>query len=158
MRVQKKDRMSIQPCHQCGAETKWRASCPICLAPVVYVAPKKRKPGEREAPIKARIRAAVIDAGCIVWIHDVDYRLGKTGLGKGTADLICVVPPFGRFLGIEVKRPGYSPSDVRPDQRAWLAVVRQFGGVSGIATTEAEALALVAEAAQLSSSDATTIR
>jgi hypothetical protein len=110
----------------------------------------KRKIGEREAPIKARIRAALIDAGCIVWVHDVDYRLGKTGLGRGTSDLICIVPPLGRFLGVEVKRPGYSPSDVRADQIAWLAAVRKFGGVSGIATNEAEALALVAEARQQS--------
>lgn len=137
----------IQPCAKCGAETKQRRECHVCRALVVYVAPKRKKV-ELEGPIKARIRAAIIDAGCIVWVHDVDYRLGKTGLGKGTSDLICVVPPIGKFLGIEVKRPGYSPSDVRADQRAWLAVVRQFGGVSGIATCEAEALALVAEARQ----------
>ncbi len=113
----------------------------------VYV-PRVRVKQERESPIKARIRSAVIEAGCIVWVHDVDYRLGKTGLGRGTSDLICIVPPLGRFLGIEVKRPKYSPSDVREEQRCWLAAVRQFGGVSGIATCEAEALALVAEARQ----------
>lgn len=134
-----------QPCRSCGAETKNKKACPTCFALVVYVAPPKV---EKEAPIKARIRAAVIDAGCIVWVHDVDYRLGKTGLGKGTSDLICIVPPLGRFLGIEVKRPGYSPSDVSDDQRSWLAAVRKFHGVSGIATNEAEALALVAEARQ----------
>ncbi len=113
--------------------------------PIVYV--PKQKP-EKEATIKARIRAAIVNAGCLCWVHDVDYRQGKTGLGKGTSDLICIVPPFGRFLGVEVKRPGYSPSDVRPEQRAWLAAVRAFGGVSGIATNESEALALVAEARQ----------
>ena len=114
--------------------------------------PRTRVVVEREAPIKARIRAALIDAGCLVWIHDVDYRLGKTGLGRGTSDLICIVPPYGRFLGVEVKRPGYSPSDVRPEQQSWLAAVRQFGGVSGVATNETEALALVAEARQQSNS------
>ena len=134
-----------QPCRSCGAETRHKQVCPQCKAPVVYVAPKKV---EKEAPIKARIRAAVIDAGCIVWVHDVDYRLGKTGLGKGTSALICIVPPLGRFLGIEVNRPGSSPSDVSDDQRSWLAAVRKFQGVSGIATNEAEALALVAEARQ----------
>ena len=74
----------------------------------------------------------------------------RTGLdAKGVSDLICIVPPFGVFLAIEVKRPKYSPSDVTPDQRAYLAAVRHFGGVSGIATCEDEALALVAEARQL---------
>jgi VRR-NUC domain len=138
-----------QPCSACGAETKNKRACPICKHAVTYVAKAKAKP-ELEQPIKKRIRDAVINAGCLVWIHDVDYRLGKTGLGRGTSDLICIVPPLGRFLGIEVKRPGYSPSDVRDDQRKWLAVVRRFGGVSGIATCEAEALALVAEARQQS--------
>lgn len=133
-----------QPCRSCGAETKLRKDCPSCHAPVVWVA---RKKPELELPIKKRIRAAVIAAGCICWVHNVDNRNLSTGLGIGTSDLICIVPP-GIFLGIEVKRPGYSPSDVRSDQVAWLAAVRKFGGISGIATCEAEALALVAEARQ----------
>jgi hypothetical protein len=139
---------AVQPCRVCGHETKHRKECLSCRTPVLYVARVKPKT-ELELPIKARIRAAVVAAGCIVWVHDVDYRLGKTGLGKGTSDLICIVPPLGRFLGIEVKRPGYSPSDVRPDQRAWLEAVRKFGGISGIATCEAEALALVDQARHL---------
>lgn len=127
----------------CGADTTNKKVCPRCGASVVWT-PKPKT--EKEAPIKARIRAALIEAGCLVWVHDIDYRLGKTGLGKGTSDIICVVPPRGRFLGVEVKRPGFSPSDVRPDQRAWINAVRKFGGVAGIATTVAEALDLVAEA------------
>lgn len=139
-----------QPCRQCGAETKNKKDCPVCFAPVVYVPPKK---AEREAPIKARIRAAVIEAGCLAWVHNVDNRNIHTGLGLGTADIICVVPPHGRLVGIEVKRPKYSPSDVSEAQRCWLAAVRKFGGVSGIATNVAEALALVDEARQLRSPD-----
>lgn len=141
-------------CAKCGADATHKKNCPACGAPIVYV--PKKKP-ELETPIKARIRAAVIEAGCIVWVHDVDYRLGKTGLGKGTSDLICIVPPQGRFLGIEVKRPGYSPSDVRPDQRSFLAAVRKFGGVAGIATDVASALALVSEARQQWPTDARAI-
>jgi hypothetical protein len=133
------------PCSKCGAETYQKKACPSCGAPIVWT--PKAKP-EKEAPIKARIRAALIEAGCLVWVHDVDYRLGKTGLGRGTSDLICIVPPRGRFLGVEVKRPGYSPSDVRAEQRAWIDAVRKFGGVAGIATDVASALALVREARQ----------
>ncbi len=114
--------------------------------------PKSRIKPEKEAPIKARIRAALVRAGCIVWVHDVDYRLGKTGLGRGTSDLICIVPPYGRFLGVEITRPRYSPSDVREEQRCWLEAVRKFGGVSGIVTCESEALALVEEARHAPSS------
>lgn len=107
----------------------------------------KRKKKELEGPIKARIRAALVQAGAFTMIHDVDNRLGKTGLGKGVSDIICVVMPFGRFLAIEVKRPAFSPSDVRPDQVRWLAEVRKYGGVAGIATCEREALDLLALAA-----------
>ncbi len=132
----------------CAIYGCWRplvAESTRCDKHQVYV-PRVKMKAEKEAPIKARIRAALVDAGCIVWVHDADYRLGKTGLGKGTADLICIVPPSGRFLGVEIKRPGYSPSDVRHDQISWLAAVRKFGGVSGIATSEEEALALLEEA------------
>ncbi len=114
----------------------------------VYVPPSKRPKAPLESKIKAEIRAAVIADGCLCWVHNVDNRALFTGLGLGTSDLICVVPPIGRFLGIEVKRPGYAPSRVNDNQRKWLAVVRKFGGVSGIATDVAEALALVHEARQ----------
>jgi hypothetical protein len=111
-----------------------------------------------EKGIEIRIRVALSTAGVLVMKHHVDNRGQKpcvkcghkdpqrgarTGLGLGVSDLICVVPPHGRFLGIEVKRPGYSPSDVREDQKRWLNVVRRFGGITGIATSEEEALALV---------------
>jgi hypothetical protein len=100
-------------------------------------------PNEREKGIEIRIRVALAAAGVLVWKHHVDNRSGRTGIAIGASDLICVVPPFGRFLGIEVKRPGYSPSRVRTAQTRWLAVVARFGGVSGIATSVEEAMALV---------------
>lgn len=137
-------------CVECRADCTHKRLCPQCGAPVVY---RAREKPELELPIKKRIREAVAAEGCIAWIHDVDNRQMKTGLGHGTADIICIVPPFGRFLGIEVKRPRYSPSDVSTAQRAWLAAVRRFGGVSGIATDVASALALVAEARQQSTVD-----
>ncbi len=138
--------MIAQPCAKCGAETKHKKACPACRAPVVYVAPAKP---ELEQPIKERCHRAVLATGCVGWIHVVDNRNFKhTGLGNGCSDTIYVVPPHGRFLAIEIKRPGYSPSDVTPAQRAFLRAVRHCGGVSGIATSVEEALALVAEAQQ----------
>ncbi len=142
--------MTVQPCAECTLETKNKKVCPWCGAPVVYVErvkPPKPK-AELESSIKARIRAALIEAGCLCWVHNVDNRNLHTGLGIGTADIICVVPPHGRFLGIETKRPNRKATE---DQLRWLAVVRQFGGVTGIATNVDEALALVQQARQLSS-------
>jgi hypothetical protein len=139
----------VQPCRVCGAETKHRRNCPACHAAVVYVAPKKP---EREQPIKVRIKRALLDAGCMAMIHNIDNRLMHTGLdSRGVSDLICIVPPLGVFLAIEVKRPKYSPSDVSDAQRAFLAAVRHFGGVSGIASCVEDALALVDEARQFRS-------
>ena len=137
-----------QPCRACSVETKNKKACPSCGLPVVYVAPPKP---ELEQPIKMRCKRAIIAAGHVAWIHN---RLMHTGLdSRGVADLICIVSPWGRFLAIEIKRPKYSPSDVTPEQRAFLAAVRKFGGVAGIATCEEEALALVAEAQQSQRSD-----
>ncbi len=141
-------------CHQCGGDATNCKRCPFCGWAVVYVPPPPKAKRELENPIKKRIREAIAAEGCMSMIHDVDNRLGKTGLGRGVADTISIVPPHGRFLAVEVKRPKYSPSDVSDDQRRWLAAVRHFGGVSGIATCVAEALALVAEARQLRSPDA----
>lgn len=119
-----------------------------CDRHAVYVPRVKVKP-EREKPIRERVAAALIADGCMVKTHTIDNRhTNASGLGVGTSDLICIVPPHGVFLAIEMKRPKYSPSDVTPAQRAFLAAVRHFGGVSGIATCVAEALALVAEARQ----------
>lgn len=146
-----------QPCAHCGAETRFKKSCPECFSPVTFVAPPKRAKPPLESTIKAAIRAAVIGEGCLCWVHNVDNRMMHTGLGLGTSDLVCVVPPYGRFLGIEIKRPGYCPSDVSDNQRNWLAAVRKFGGVSGIATNVHEALALVRESRQESSIHATHV-
>ena len=138
--------MTERPCVKCGHETKNKKACHECGTLVQYV-PKVKAKRELEAPIKARIRLALVEAGALMWVHNVDNRMLHTGLGIGTSDLIGVVPPHGRFLGVEVKRPGEKPND---NQKRWLAVVRQFGGVSGVATNVQEALALLNEARQLS--------
>lgn len=132
----------MSECHACGVDTTHKKDCPKCHTPVRYVEKVKPKK-ELESSIKARIRVALVAEGIVCWIHNVDNRLLHTGLGLGTADIIGVVPPHGRFIAVEVKRPG---GNVSENQKRWLAVVRQFGGVSGIATNVDEALALVAEA------------
>lgn len=102
-------------------------------------------PRPREKAIEIQIRVALAAADVMVMKHNVDHRatFGR-GLGLGVADLICVVPPLGRFLAIEVKRPGYSPSDVRDDQQRWLRTVTRYGGIAGVASSVEEAMRLVA--------------
>lgn len=115
---------------------------------VLIVEPKALKESERSAEIRTRV--ALVAAGVLVMKHTVEacHQCGRrpserAGLGKGTTDLFCIVPPMGRALFIEMKKPGYSPSDVRPDQHCFMGVVRRFGAISGIATSPEEALALL---------------
>jgi hypothetical protein len=100
---------------------------------------------ELEKSIETKIRTALHEAGVICWKHNVDNRQLHTGLGVGVSDLICIVPPIGRFLAIEIKtyRPG---SDTSEAQDRFLEQVRKFGGISGVARCVDDALALVAEA------------
>ncbi len=98
--------------------------------------------GHREKPIQQAIRLALHEAGVLCWAHSIDNRNTSTGLGVGTADLICVVPPHGRICAIEVKvRASYSKTT--ETQERWLAQVRLHGGIAGVARDVDEAMALV---------------
>ena len=63
----------------------------------------------------------------------------------GSADLIGIVMPLGKFLALEVKRPGEKPSEA---QAHWLALVRKAGGIAGVVTSVEEAISLVESAQQ----------
>lgn len=60
--------------------------------------------------------------------RDASGAVIRFGLCKGSSDLIGWTPT-GRFLAIEVKKPG---GRIRPGQPEFIAAVRQAGGVSGI--------------------------
>lgn len=107
---------------------------------------------ELEKSLQSRIHMAVAAAGGVMVMRNNVGLVKKGphwiryGLGNGSADLIAVVAPWGRFLGIEVKRT--KGSKVREDQERWLAVIRRYGGVTGIAKSVEDALRLVEEARQ----------
>ena len=56
------------------------------------------------------------------------YRFNDTA---GVSDIVGLIPPAGRFLAIEVKRPGGRPTE---QQRQWLDAVRAAGGVGLVVT------------------------
>lgn len=91
----------------------------------------------------------------------------KFGLMPGSADHIGIVGPYGRFLSIEWKRPGYVPPSERKLNEAlkhaqgckcepchynaqlrWRDIIRAQGGVAGIVDSVVGALDLVDEARQ----------
>jgi hypothetical protein len=110
----------------------------------------KSTSGPTEKVIETRIRIALVAVGVMCMKHRVEmcpHCGGKPkkgqGLGYGCADLICVVPPYGRLLAIEVKRPHTRNAKRDEHQRRWMKVVQQFGGVAGVATSVEEAFALL---------------
>lgn len=85
-------------------------------------------------------------------LADANGRVVTYGLAVGSADLIGIVqvrpgepalPDVGRFLALEVKRPGKKATD---DQMRWLKVVADMGAVAAVVTSVDEALAVVRDA------------
>jgi hypothetical protein len=86
----------------------------------------KKKITEKE--VRAGVRAVLKQQGFLV----IPYVPGLYGM-KGCADLLCCgtvdgVP--GRFVAIELKRPG---GKVSPEQTKFLEKVRGLGGVAFVA-------------------------
>jgi VRR-NUC domain len=65
-----------------------------------------------------------------------DNRHLKTGLGEGSADIVVVMAPLGRFAAFEVKLPG---KNAEPHQAAWLDEIRKMGGFGCVVHSIAEA-------------------
>lgn len=105
--------------------------------------------GRSEAAVQADIRLAASQRGDLVlWrnnsgaLTDDAGRLIRFGLGNDSAqanrrlksaDLIGIHRGSGRFVSIEVKRPGWKHSDASERDRAqaaWAATVAATGGVA----------------------------
>ena len=122
--------------------------------PKIERAPRRRV----ESTILAEIRAwAGTQTDLILWrnntgkLQDSTGRWVTFGLAEGSSDLVgCVTVQcwetgrsVARLLALEVKRPGQRP---RPEQVAWLDVVRRAGGVAGVVTSVGEAEEIVGRA------------
>lgn len=106
-----------------------------------------------EARIQDEIRAALgkID-GLVIWRNNVgianhfdpnthETQTVKYGLADGSADLIGLLN--GRFIALEVKRPGEAPTG---KQQQWLTLVRNNGGFAAIVTSADDARAAIVRA------------
>lgn len=126
--------------------------------------PKKEKKPELETSILQAIQVAINSRDdARVWRNTVggaktDYGWVTYGLAEGSADLIGIVSceygdmstfdavgivavKSGRFLSLEIKRPGRARKAEL--QAAWARTVRAFGGYAAQVTSVAEALAAV---------------
>jgi hypothetical protein len=127
--------------------------------------PRVARP-ELEADVSANVRKMLASDGEIVhWRNNVGtlpdpHRPGAYvtyGLAVGSSDLIacvptslrcphcdCLLPPIGRFVGIETKRPSRSVTSA--DQTHWIGIVNAAHGVAGTAKSVLEAEVIVATA------------
>jgi hypothetical protein len=119
------------------------------------LAPTKRRKAAPKAnrPSEAMVQRAIIDA--LRWrgvmavhvpngAHYASARTGQRMKGEGVLpgfpDLVCYGPQ-GRHALLEVKRPGYTDSDVSDNQRAAHRRLYELGHGLAIVTSVDEALA-----------------
>lgn len=105
---------------------------------------RKRSRAPLERDIQAEVRLAL---GALPWVvlwrnaqasGRIDGRWVQGGLGEGSADLVGLVGPQGRFFALELKRP--RGGVVSAEQRAWMAIVNRLGGYAAVCRSAAEAV------------------
>lgn len=108
----------------------------------------------KESEIQAQIRQALgREHDLTLWRNNVGVAemwssAGKPqavryGLCVGSSDLIGLLAPAGRFVALEVKKPGEKPTE---EQRKFMAHVRQMGGFAAVVRSADEARAAVQRA------------
>lgn len=80
--------------------------------------------------VSAILEALELEPGVVAWRNNTG-RKGRVsfGLGKGSADIICAVAPWGRFVALEAKDEKGKQSD---EQQRWGNAVWLHGGVYAI--------------------------
>lgn len=94
----------------------------------------------RETRLQKQIRIAVNRIPGVRVVRNTtgfDERArARYGLGKGGADLVGLVRPFGRAIAIEVKAPGARTDPAHAKrQEAWRRAFERFGGAACVVTS-----------------------
>lgn len=98
-----------------------------------------------ETDVQDAIRLAAHSLGLVLWRNNVGLatdglRKIRYGLCPGSADLIGILVPEGRFCAFEVKSATGRASE---EQERFLALVRRSGGVAGIVRSVEDVRALI---------------
>ncbi len=110
--------------------------------------PRGGRGGASESERKRLIRLRLGELGILVMNNAVGTgnlggHVARFGLGRGSSDLICVLPENGRIMALEVKTPR---GRLSPEQRLFLELIRKFGGFAAVVRTAEEAEAAAARA------------
>jgi hypothetical protein len=97
------------------------------------------------SPLEKTVVAAIMRALKARGVRWLIKTHGDPYQAAGLPDIIAIAPGTGRFLGIEVKRPGGRLTDL---QKATLARINAAGGVAGVAFGVEDALALLEQASR----------
>ncbi len=107
-----------------------------------------------EKHVQARVLVALgAQPDFVVWRNNTGalHALGaagrvrpmRFGLAVGSADLVGVLRPSGRFVAIEVKT---STGRLRPAQAQWSRLVQSMGGFYAVVRSADDAIAALARA------------
>jgi len=116
--------------------------------------PRPTKPGPpRRAPIEATIQTAIRlalgrEPDLALWRNETGVavhngRRVRYGLCVGSADIIGILAPAGRFVALEVKT---ATGRVSPDQVRFLQLVRNRGGFAAVVRSVDDARAALERA------------
>ena len=94
--------------------------------------------GPTEADVTAQVKIAINTIGLGKNFKGSIFK-HWSGMGsrKGVSDLCGTLPPYGRSVYIELKRPG---KEATPDQVEFLRIMKAAGAVTGVAHSVAEFL------------------
>ena len=107
-----------------------------------------------ESALVRSIRLAVgQQAGIVIWRNSTGIAVFRSsgyreqtvryGLCPGSADIIGLVAPHGRFLALEVKTP---KGRLTKEQQCFLDLINRLGGVGRMVRSVNEAMAVLEEA------------
>jgi hypothetical protein len=78
--------------------------------------------------IAKKIRPFLESLGVLV----IKYH-GSLYSQAGVSDLLCVLPPVGKFVALEIKKRGNKPTQM---QLLFLEKVKNHGGIAGVVYTD----------------------
>ena len=88
-----------------------------------------KKKIKTEAQVTAEIKFALAVIGLEGFEGPVMKHWSGMGSRKGVTDLIGTLPPYGRALWIEIKRPGREATET---QNEFMAIMKKAGGIVGV--------------------------